>query len=57
MLRPDRRLIEIRLMRNLLGEVFRYGLVSAVALAVDTSILYVLVNFVEIGRASCRERV
>lgn len=46
MLRPDRRLIEIRLMRNLLGEVFRYGLVSAVALAVDTSILYVLVNFV-----------
>ena len=33
-------------MRNLLGEVFRYALVSAVALAVDTSVLYGFVNFV-----------
>jgi putative flippase GtrA len=33
-------------MRNLLGEVFRYGLVSAVALGVDTSVLYVFVNVV-----------
>ena len=33
-------------MRNLLSEVFRYGLVSVVALAVDTSVLYGFVNFV-----------
>jgi putative flippase GtrA len=33
-------------MRNLLGEVFGYGLVSLVALAVDTSVLYACVNFV-----------
>jgi putative flippase GtrA len=33
-------------MRNLLSEVFRYGLVSGVALAVDISVLYVFVNFV-----------
>jgi putative flippase GtrA len=33
-------------MRNLLSEVFRYGLVSVVALAVDISVLYVFVNFV-----------
>ena len=33
-------------MRNLLIEVLRYGLVSALALAVDTSILYVFVNMV-----------
>ena len=33
-------------MRNLLIEVLRYGLVSAVALAVDTSILYLFVNIV-----------
>jgi putative flippase GtrA len=32
--------------RNLLIEVLRYGLVSALALAVDTSILYVFVNIV-----------
>ncbi len=33
-------------MRNLLIEVSKYGLVSALALALDTSILYVFVNFV-----------
>ena len=33
-------------MRDLLIEVLRYGLVSALALAVDTSILYVFVNIV-----------
>ena len=38
--------VETRLMHNLPGEVLRYGLVSAVALAVDTSVLYVFVNYV-----------
>jgi putative flippase GtrA len=33
-------------MRGLLREVFGYGLVSLVALAVDTSVLYACVNFV-----------
>jgi putative flippase GtrA len=32
--------------RNLVIELSRYGLVSGIALAVDTSILYVFVNFV-----------